>query len=76
MRAVRPSKTQGDVDTRVAQQKSAVEGYERLNVQVTQQQYRQLKRIAYERNISLAEVVRQAVGCGAQKCCHITAFAR
>jgi hypothetical protein len=50
------------VDTRVAQQKSAVEGYERLNVQVTQQQYRQLKRIAYERNISLAEVVRQAVG--------------
>ena len=62
MRAVRPSKTQGDVDIRVAQQKSAVEGYERLNVQVTQQQYRQLKRIAYERNISLAEVVRQAVG--------------
>jgi hypothetical protein len=62
VRAIRPSKTQGDVDTRVAQQKSAVEGYERLNVQVTQQQYRQLKRIAYERNISLAEVVRQAVG--------------
>ena len=62
MRAVRPSKIQGDVDTRVAEQKSAVEGYERLNVQVTQQQYRQLKRIAYERNISLAEVVRQAVG--------------
>jgi hypothetical protein len=62
VRAIRPSKTQGDVDTRVAQQKSAVEGYERLNVQVTQQQYRQLKRIAYERSISLAEVVRQAVG--------------
>jgi hypothetical protein len=62
VRAVRPSKIQGDVDTRVAEQKSAVEGYERLNVQVTQQQYRQLKRIAYERNISLAEVVRQAVG--------------
>jgi hypothetical protein len=62
VRAIRPSKTPGDVDTRVAQQKSTVEGYERLNVQVTQQQYRQLKRIAYERNISLAEVVRQAVG--------------
>jgi hypothetical protein len=62
VRAIRPSKTQGDVDTRVEQHKSAVEGYERLNVQVTQQQYRQLKRIAYERNISLAEVVRQAVG--------------
>jgi hypothetical protein len=40
----------------------AVEGYERLHVQVTQQQYRHLKRIAYDRNISLAEVVRQAVG--------------
>lgn len=62
MRAVRPSKTQGDVDTRLDQHKTTVEGYERLHVQVTQQQYRHLKRIAYERNISLAEVVRQAVG--------------
>ena len=62
MRAVRPSKTQGDVDTRIDQHKTTVEGYERLHVQVTQQQYRHLKRIAYERNISLAEVVRQAVG--------------
>ena len=31
-------------------------------LRVTQGQYRHLKRIAYERNISLAEVVRQAVG--------------
>ena len=62
MRAVRPSKTQGDVDTRLDQHKTTVEGYERLHVQVTQQQYRHLKRIAYERNISLAEVVRLAVG--------------
>jgi hypothetical protein len=50
------------VDTRLDQHKKTVEGYERLHVQVTQQQYRHLKRIAYERNISLAEVVRQAVG--------------
>ena len=48
--------------TRIDQHKTTVEGYERLHVQVTQQQYRHLKRIAYERNISLAEVVRQAVG--------------
>lgn len=62
MRAIRPSKTQGEKDTRLDQHKNAVEGYERLHVQVTQQQYRQLKRIAYERDLSLAEVVRQAVG--------------
>jgi hypothetical protein len=34
----------------VADQKAAVEGFERLHVQVTQQQYRQLKKIAFERN--------------------------
>ena len=62
MKAIRPSKTHGEVDTRLDQHKKTVEGYERLHVQVTQQQYRYLKRIAYERNISLAEVVRQAVG--------------
>ena len=62
MRAIRPSKTHGEVDTRIDQHKTTVEGYERLHVQVTQQQYRHLKRIAYERNISLAEAVRQAVG--------------
>ena len=62
MRAIRTSKTQGEVDARLDQHKNTVEGYERLHVQVTQQQYRHLKRIAYERNISLAEVVRQAVG--------------
>ena len=62
MRAIRPSKTQGEVDARLDQHKNTVEGYERLHVQVTQQQYRHLKRIAYERNISLAEVVRRAVG--------------
>ena len=62
MKAIRPSKTHGEVDTRLDQHKKTVEGYERLHVQVTQQQYRHLKRIAYERSISLAEVVRQAVG--------------
>ena len=62
MKAIRPSKTHGEVDTRLDQHTKTVEGYERLHVQVTQQQYRHLKRIAYERNISLAEVVRQAVG--------------
>jgi hypothetical protein len=62
VKAIRPSKTHGEVDTRLDQHKKTVEGYERLHVQVTQQQYRYLKRIAYERNISLAEVVRQAVG--------------
>jgi hypothetical protein len=62
VKAIRPSKTHGEVDTRLDQHKKTVEGYERLHVQVTQQQYHHLKRIAYERNISLAEVVRQAVG--------------
>lgn len=62
MRAVRPSKAKGEVDARLTQHQHVVEGYERLHVQVTQQQYRHLKRIAYERNLSLAEVVRQAVG--------------
>lgn len=62
MRAIRPSKTQGETDTRLEQHKTAIEGYERLHVQITQQQYRQLKRLAYERGLSLAEVVRQAVG--------------
>jgi hypothetical protein len=46
----------------VADQKAAVEGFERLHVQVTQQQYRQLKKIAFERNARLAEVVREALG--------------
>lgn len=62
MRAVRPSQTQGAPDPRVAEQKAVVEGYERLHVQVTQQQYKQLKKLAFEREVSLAEVVRQAVG--------------
>jgi len=62
MRAVRPTKeTQGE-DTRLAQQKKAVQGFERLHVQITQQQYQQLKRIAFERNARLAEVVREALG--------------
>jgi hypothetical protein len=46
----------------VVDQKAAVEGFERLHVQVTQQQYRQLKKIAFERNARLAEVVREALG--------------
>ena len=62
MRAVRPSQAQGALDPRVAEQKAVVEGYERLHVQVTQQQYKQLKKLAFEREVSLAEVVRQAVG--------------
>ena len=62
MRAVRPSRTQGAADPRVAEQKATVEGYERLHVQVTQQQYKQLKKVAFEREVSLAEAVRQAVG--------------
>jgi hypothetical protein len=39
-----------------------VEGFERLHVQITQQQYQQLRRIAFERNARLAEVVREALG--------------
>lgn len=62
MRAVRPSKAEGHEDPRIRQQRAAVEGFERLHVQITQQQYRQLKRIAFERNVSLAEVVREAIG--------------
>jgi hypothetical protein len=62
MRAVRPSRSEGTPDPRIAEQKSVVEGYERLHVQVTQQQYRQLKKLAFEREVSLAEVVRQALG--------------
>jgi hypothetical protein len=61
MRAVRPTKD-SQPDQRVADQKAAVEGFERLHVQVTQQQYRQLKKIAFERNARLAEVVREALG--------------
>lgn len=62
MRAVRPTKEIQGGDTRLAQQKKAVEGFERLHVQITQQQYQQLKRIAFERNARLAEVVREALG--------------
>jgi len=62
MRAVRPSKTPGGPDPRLKKQKSVVEGFERLHVQVAQHHYHQLKRLAFERNVSLAEVVRQAVG--------------
>jgi hypothetical protein len=61
MRAVRPTKD-SQPDQRVVDQKAAVEGFERLHVQVTQQQYRQLKKIAFERNARLAEVVREALG--------------
>lgn len=62
MRAVRPTKEIQGHDARLAQQKKAVEGFERLHVQITQQQYQQLKRIAFERNARLAEVVREALG--------------
>jgi hypothetical protein len=58
MRAIRPSKQR---DPRLEKQKSTVEGFERLHVQITQQQYRKLKRLAYEGDTSLAEVVRHAL---------------
>jgi hypothetical protein len=62
MRAVRPTKETLGEDARLAQQKKTVEGFERLHVQITQQQYQQLRRIAFERNARLAEVVREALG--------------
>ncbi len=62
MRAVRPTKETHGEDARLAHQKKTVEGFERLHVQITQQQYQQLKRIAFERNARLAEVVREALG--------------
>jgi hypothetical protein len=37
------------------------EAFERLHVQVTQSQYSQLKRLAFERRVSVAELVRQAL---------------
>jgi hypothetical protein len=62
MRAVRPTKQTLGGDARLAQQKKTVEGFERLHVQITQQQYQRLKRIAFERDARLAEVVREALG--------------
>ena len=61
MRAVRPTKGAAGEDARLVEQKRTVEGFERLHVQVTQQQYRQLKRIAFERNARLAEAGREAL---------------
>jgi len=62
MRGVRPTKAQGD-DERLAQQKRAIEGpLVRLHVQITQQQYHQLKKLAFERDSRLAEVVRDVLG--------------
>jgi Ribbon-helix-helix protein, copG family len=58
MRAIRPS---NQSNIRLETHRSAVEGLTRLNVQVTHAQYERLRRLAYERNVSLAEVVRQAV---------------
>ncbi len=37
------------------------EAFERLHVQVTQSQYAKLKQLAFERRVSLAELVRQAL---------------
>lgn len=62
MRAVRPTKETSGADVRLAQQKKTVEGFERLHVQITQQQYQRLRRIAFDRNARLAEVVREALG--------------
>jgi hypothetical protein len=61
MRAVRPTAKPGAADPRLAGQKSTIEGFERLHVQVTLSQYAQLKQLAFEQKISLAEVVRSAL---------------
>lgn len=61
MRGVRPTKSQGE-DERLAQQKKTVENLKRLHVQITEQQYRQLKKLAFDRDVRLAEVVRDVLG--------------
>jgi hypothetical protein len=61
MRAVRPTAKPGSADPRLAGQKSTIEGFERLHVQVTQSQYAQLRQLAFERKVSLAEVVRSTL---------------
>lgn len=61
MRGVRPTKAQGE-DERLAQQKKTLENLKRLHVQITEQQYRQLKKLAFERDVRLAEVVRDVLG--------------
>lgn len=61
MRGVRPTKSQGE-DERLAQQKKTLENLKRLHVQITEQQYRQLKKLAFDRDVRLAEVVRDVLG--------------
>jgi DNA polymerase II large subunit len=61
MRATRPTAKVGAADPRLAGQKSTIEGFERLHVQVTKSQYEQLKHMAFDERVSLAEVVRSVL---------------